>query len=233
MANSPHRLLPPDRSGSDTNRRALLAVNDRVTTMSELANASVRVRDDLIEMEARSFAALAAPGDSLSGEERVALAEVARGLDANGRLEEFARHLYSNPATVAAEHVRKAANDVGDPQTVETIGIVARLSALDRLHTVLGVDPEPLPTPQPGPATGRITRGLKRRHGHVPMPPGPIPVTLDLIPSEAEAFQAMFGPLYMTEEQMGDPHFAREPGLNTPQLETIAARISMFNECFY
>ena len=56
--------------------------------MSELADASVRVRDDLIEMEARSFAALAAPGGSLSGEERVSLAEVARGLDANGRLEE-------------------------------------------------------------------------------------------------------------------------------------------------
>ncbi len=65
------------------------------------------------------------------------------------------------------------------------------------------------------------------------MPPGPIPMTLDLVPSEAEAFRAMFGPLYMTEEQMGDPLFAREPGLNTPQLETIAGRISMINECFY
>ncbi|MCZ6739595.1 MAG: hypothetical protein O7C01_07465, partial [Actinobacteria bacterium] len=54
-------------------------------------------------------------------------------LEANGRLEEFARHLYSSPATVAAEHVRNAADDAGDPQTVETIGIVARLSALDRL----------------------------------------------------------------------------------------------------
>ena len=105
--------------------------------MSELADASVRVRDDLIEMEARSFAALAAPGGSLSGEERVSLAEVARGLDANGRLEEFARHLYASPATVAAEHIRNAADSVGDPQTVETIGIVARFSALDRLHMVL------------------------------------------------------------------------------------------------
>lgn len=204
-----------------------------VATMSELAKAQVRVRDDLIEMADRSFAATAMPGGSLSGQERVALAEAARGSDSNGPLQEFARHLYSSPATVAAEHVRKAANEVGDPETVETIGIVARLSALDRLHTVLGVDLEPLPTPQPGPATGEIAKDLKRRRGHVPMPPGPIPVTLDLVPAEAEAFQAMFGPLYMTEEQMADPLFAREPGLNTPQLETIAARISMLNECFY
>jgi hypothetical protein len=65
------------------------------------------------------------------------------------------------------------------------------------------------------------------------MPPGPIPVTLDLIPSEAEAFRAMFDSLYMTEAQMADPQFGREPGLNTPQLETIASRISMLNECFY
>ncbi|MFV1960839.1 MAG: hypothetical protein ACC658_03305, partial [Acidimicrobiia bacterium] len=183
--------------------------------------------------EESAFSALAAPGGSLSGEERITLAKAARGHDTNGRLEEFARHLYSSPATVAAEHVRKTAADAGDPQTVETIGIVARLSALDRLHMVLDVDLEPLPAPQPGPATGEIAKGLKRRRGHVPMPPGPIPATLDLVPSEAEAFRAMFGPLYMTEEEMGDPHFAREPGLNTPQLETIAARISMLNECFY
>ena len=201
--------------------------------MTELVNAPVPVRDDIIEMEARSFAALAAPGGALSGEERVELAEAARGHDGNGRLDEFARHLYSDPATVAVEHVRRAAKDAGDPKTVETIGIVARLSALDRLHVVLGVDLEPLPAPQPGPATGKITKGLKRRRGHVPMPQGPIPVTLDLVPSEARAFQAMFGPLYMTEEQMGNPQFAREPGLNTPQLETVAARISMLNECFY
>ena len=131
--------------------------------MSELVNASVRVRDDITAMEARSLTALAAPGGSLSGEERVALAKAARGLEGNGRLEEFARHLYSSPATVAAEHVRNAADDAGDPQTVETIGIVARLSALDRLHVVLGVDLEPLPTPQPGLATGDITKGLTRR----------------------------------------------------------------------
>jgi len=210
-----------------------MIVPDRVTTMSGLANAQVRVRDDLIEMAERSFAAIAAPGGSLSGEERVRVAEAARGSNVHGPLQQFARHLYSSPATVALDHVRYAAFDAGDPQTVETIGIVARLSALDRLHTVLGVDLEPLPNPQPGLATGEIARGLKRRRGHVPMPPGPIPVTLDLVPFEAEAFQAMFGPLYMTEEQMGDPLFARNPGLNTPQLETIAARISMLNECFY
>lgn len=219
-------MMPP-------NRAALFWWLDMVTVMSELANVSVPVRDDILTMESSSFAAIAAPGGSLPGEVRVALADAARGRDADGALEQFARHLYSNPATVTVEHVRNAADDAGDPQTVETIGIVSRLSALDRVHQVLDVGLEPLPTPRPGPATGEIAPGLKRRRGHVPMPPGPIPMTLDLVPSEAEAFRAMFGPLYMTEEEMSDPYFGRDPGLNTPQLETVAARISIHNECFY
>lgn len=65
------------------------------------------------------------------------------------------------------------------------------------------------------------------------MPPGPIPVALDLVPGEGEALRAFFGPFYMTEEQMADPSFVRHPGLDTPQLETVAGRVSMLNQCFY
>lgn len=148
-------------------------------------------------------------------------------------LESFARHLYTTPATVREETVRAAADAAGEPETVETIGIVARLAAIDRVHQVLDVDLEPLPDPFPGEPTGNIDESLKRRRCHVPMPPGPIPFALDLLPDEGLRWQEMFGPLYMTEEEMGDPHFHRAPGLDTPQLETVAARISMLNECFY
>ena len=108
-----------------------------------------------------------------------------------------------------------------------------RLSSVDRIHHVLGVDLEPLPEPHLGEPTGEIAEGLKRRRGFLPKPPGEIPVTLDLVPSEGKALRAMFGPMYMTEEEMADPYFERDPGLNTPQLETIAARISLINRCFY
>ena len=133
-----------------------------VTSMSELANALVPVRDDITEMELRSFGALATPGGSLSGEARVALASTARSGETRTDLEEFARHLYSSPATVKAGHVAKAADDAGYPRTVETIGIVARLSALDGVHRALGVNLEPLPAPSPGPATDEIAGSLKR-----------------------------------------------------------------------
>lgn len=201
--------------------------------MPELLNASVVVRHDVIDIEREFLEQLAHAGATLTGEQRVAIARAARH-GANGdALQDFAHHLYEVPATVTEADVRTAAEAAGEPPTVETIGVVARLSAIDRIHSVLGVDLEPLPKPEPGEPTGRVADGLKRRRCHVPMPPGPIPFALDLIPDEGQKWQEMFGPLYMTEEEMGDPHFHRDPGLNTPQLETVAARISALNECFY
>jgi len=201
--------------------------------MSNLVEATVPARRDAIEAEAAQFVALASPGAALSGDKRVALAAAARSGDVTDELQTFARHLYTEPATVHEEHVRVAADVVGDPATVEAVGIIARLSAVDRIHNVLDVDPEPLPEPRPGEPTEQIAGDLKRRRGFLPKPPGEIPTTLDLVPQEGLALRAMFGPMYMTEHEMGDPHFHRTPGLDTPQLETVAARISLLNRCFY
>ena len=201
--------------------------------MSNLLQAATKPRDDVLAAEAQQFVALASPGAVLSGEQRVALAEAARNGETSDELETLAYHLYFEPSTVHENHVRAAADVFGDPATVEAVGIVSRLSSVDRIHSVLDVEPEPLPDPLPGPPTGDIAQGLKRRLGFLPKPPGPIPTTLDLVPAEGHALRAMFGPMYMTEQEMGDPHFRREPGLNTPQLETVAARISLLNRCFY
>jgi len=201
--------------------------------MSNLLKASIHPRQDAIDAEVAQFAVLASPGAVLTGEERVAVASAARTGETTGQLQVFARHLYAEPASVQEQHVRTAANEAGDPATVEAVGIVARLSSVDRVHDVLDIDLEPLPQPLRGEPTGRIADGLKRRRGFLPKPPGEIPTTLDLVPQEGEALRAMFGPMYMTEHEMGDPHFHRHPGLDTPQLETVAARISLLNQCFY
>ncbi len=201
--------------------------------MSNLLEASVQPRQDAIEAEQAQFVALASPGAVLTGTQRVTLAAAARTGQVADGLETLAHHLYTEPAAVHEQHVRKAADLFGDPATVEAIGIVSRLSSVDRIHTVLGVDPEPLPEPLPGEPTEAVAKGLKRRRGFLPKPPGEIPTTLDLVPGEGHALRAMFGPMYMTEHEMGDPNFRREPGLNTPQLETVAARISLLNRCFY
>jgi hypothetical protein len=129
--------------------------------------------------------------------------------------------------------VRMTADIVGDPTTVEVIGIVSQLSAIDGFHHALGIDVEPLPDPIEGEPTGAFTPDLKRRRTHVPMPPGPIPVALDLTPSEGRAMEAIAGPLYMTYEEMALDDFARDPGLNRAQMELISSKTSHNNACFY
>ncbi|MEA1903146.1 MAG: hypothetical protein U9N56_06440, partial [Actinomycetota bacterium] len=145
--------------------------------MSQLTNAAVPVRQDVIDIEQKFIRQLAAPGPSLNGKERLAVATAARhGSMGDNELHGLANHLYASPSTVTEEHVRAAADSGGEPQTIEVIGIVSRLSAIDRIHQVLDVDLEPLPQSLPGVPTGKIAEDLKRRRCHVPMPPGPIPV---------------------------------------------------------
>jgi hypothetical protein len=139
----------------------------------------------------------------------------------------------NDPATVTGADVRSAADIAGDPQTVETIGVVCQLSAVDAFHKALGLDLPPLPSPQAGEPSGEITPHLKRRRTHVPVPPGPIPVTLDLVPSEGRMLEALAGPQYMTYADMAFPDYARTPGLNRSQMELISSRLSFHNECFY
>lgn len=145
----------------------------------------------------------------------------------------FAAKLYRDPADVTGNDVALVAESVGFPKVVETIGVISRLAAIDRFHIVIGIQPPELPQPVEGDPTGEIIPDLQKRRGHVPMPPGPIPVSLDLVPAEGRAMMDLHGSLYMSEEQMEDAAFARVPGLNTPQLEVVATRVSLLNECFY
>ena len=139
----------------------------------------------------------------------------------------------TDPGAVDEGLVRYTADIVGDPMTVEVVGIVSQLSAVDGFHDALGIDVEPLPDPVEGEPTGAITPDLKRRRTHLPMPPGPIPVSLDLTPSEGLAMEAMAGPLYMTYGEMAFDNFERDPGLNRAQMEFISSRVSHRNACFY
>jgi hypothetical protein len=116
---------------------------------------------------------------------------------------------------------------------VEVISLVSMLSAVDGAHRALTADLESLPSPVAGETTGDIAMGLNRRRTNVPMPPGPIPVALDLLPDVGRVFQASFGPQYMTGVEMASDRFERTPGLNRAQMEIVSTRVSLHNRCFY
>lgn len=210
--------------------------------MFDFAGSPAPVRSDVVYAYRSVWRHLAGPGPTLTGDQRVGLMQSARDRSSK-RLTESWGHstelgaladtLYHTPKDVDGTMVRAAADVDGDPMTVEVIAVVSILSSIDGTHRGLGIDLEPVPDPRPGVPTEHIAEGLKRRRLHIAAPPGPIPFTLDLLPSEGAAFQSLFGPQYMTGREMALDTFRRDPGLDRAQIEVVSARTSMHNECFY
>jgi hypothetical protein len=213
-----------------------------VSAVFDFTGAPVSVRQDLRDAYAEIWHHLASPGPTLTATERIALAEYVRAassdttppwIDHPEPLLHLAATLFTDPALVTPDTVRSAAEVSGDPMVVEVIALVSMLSAVDGAHRALTAAIEPLPSPERGSPTGDIAVGLSRRRTNVPMPPGPIPVALDLLPDVGRAFQASFGPQYMTGEEMASDRFERNPGLNRAQMEIVSTRLSLHNRCFY
>jgi hypothetical protein len=210
--------------------------------MFQFNGSPVPVRKDLKTAYSEIWSHLASPGPTMTGVQRVGLAgyvRAARSRDTPtwialpASVLNLAALLFSDPASVDGSTVRFAADDVGDPMTVEAISLVSMLSAVDGSHRGLTSSLEPLPIPGDGPPTGLITEGLKQRRTHIPMPAGAIPSALGLLPDVGQVFQNSFGPQYMTGAEMAFDDFERNPGLNRAQIEIVSSRTSLHNKCFY
>ena len=210
--------------------------------MFEFTGSPVPVREDLKNAYGDIWTHLAGPGPTLTGSHRVSLAAFVRAArsgdtpawpDLPTSVLNLAALLFTDPGEVDRSSVRAAADDAGDPMTVEVISLVSMLAAVDGGHRGLTAKLEPLPTPREGAPTGVIAEGLKQRRTHIPMPTGAIPLALDLLPEVGRLFQDSFGPQYMTEHEMGFDDFGRTPGLNRAQIELVSSRTSLHNKCFY
>lgn len=115
---------------------------------------------------------------------------------------------------------------------VEIVGVVSRGIAIDTYERGIGRTPRDLPTPRPGPPSGDVVAGARRRAGWVPTVGaiGP-PTALDAVPPEADAQEALHGALYLSYAEMGDLHAAS--GLTRAQMELVAARVSYLNDCLF
>jgi hypothetical protein len=195
----------------------------------------VPIRDDLIDAHVAIWRHFAQPGHVLDANERHTILKMARNNsyaddDDLGRLTST---LYGNPAGVSEDMVRSAIATSGEPAVVETVALASMLAAVDSTHHALGASLEPLPEPLHGEPSGNMATGMKKRRTRVAMPTTSITRALDLLPNENTAYAAACGSLYMTFAEMSSPLFERSPGLNRSQLETVAARTSLLNECFY
>ena len=232
-------LIPasPRRSGY----LGVVITTGGVPVLSGQEGGQPSIRRDVTDNLARTFANLAAPGASWTGEERLAIATEARRARSGGpaadgvpaEAVEAARTLADRPAAARRTWVeRLVAGGLGYPRYVELVGIVSRVVAADTFVAALGRAVEPLPPAVPGEPTGDIADGARPGKGWVPMVGGTsITQALSLIPAENAELERFHGPMYLTFEEMSQPTIAR--GLTRPQMEVLAARTSAFNECFY
>ena len=205
-------------------------------------NQIVEVSDEYGDAIDREWARLANPSSFFTGAQRVALAEEAR------------RQRNGDPTPtgavdgVAAEAARLIATRAKDARAewvdgleqrglmryayVEVIGLVARLEAVDVFEFALGRPLRPLPKPVPGDPTGIVDPAASMQGAWVPTTDVPnAPVSLSAIPNESRALHDIHGSFFITNEQIIQFDLVKD--LIRPQMEIVAARASMLNECFY
>ena len=189
----------------------------------------------------REWHRLRSPGGWWSGAERVEIAAVARA----------ARREHDPPATsLPAAAVEAATRLSADPHAtdvwiaeldaqglsalayVEILGVVARLNAIDTFLFGIGQAEQPLPDPLPGRPSGETVPDARLNGGLVPtVGPASPPNGLSAVPGEAEALLDLHGVLYLSLSEMGDLHIDKD--LSRAQLEFVAARTSLLNDCFF
>jgi len=189
----------------------------------------------------REWRRLAAPGTWLTGAERVAVAAAARGEKSSSTpAERAARGIHDRPAELRREWLAGLeAEGLALLEYVEVLGIVARLRAVDTFRFGLGTGFLPLPEPLAGePCRERVDEAVVS-NGWVPTvgPAWPLTV-LSSVPAENRAMEDVHSVLYLSATfdekgpSMGNTQAVRD-GLTRTQMEFVAARTSLLNDCFY
>lgn len=179
---------------------------------------------------------IAAAGTTLSGAQRIEIAHTARSVGTGkvpGGNDTTAQRTAAKIATGA--HLL-AASDVAsfdDPATyVEILGVVARTMAIDTTARGLAASAVRFPPTHDATTTGRTDPSARQRSALVPTVGAAGPTSaLSLVPSENAAQEDLHGALYLTYTEMGDIKIRK--GLPRWQLELVAARTSLINECFF
>jgi hypothetical protein len=200
----------------------------------------------------------AARSCSLCSKRKVALSPHATpgSHDAASDLSESAieaiHRIVSDPGRLSqAWYQRTTSSGLSDAAYVELLSVVAITTAVDTFDRASGAPLRPLPAPLPGMPTQQRPAGAKPGLGWIPMlapedvtsddPPlytstgrigGNVHRALSLVPRAMMQFWDMFETLYLPQDAMRD--FGREyRAINHAQIEMLAARVAVRNQCVY
>jgi alkylhydroperoxidase family enzyme len=212
--------------------------------MFQFDRSLLHVKPDLADAFRVVWTQLAAPGTWWTGTERVSLAKVGRaayageeppsGTGLSKAAVAAATLLGAKPSAITKQAIVDwEQSGLDSNRYVELVGVVSRVTAVDTFHRALGCDLEPLPTPSPGEPTRNLPAiPARTTKAWVPMigPPS-IPISLSAVPTESDGLEALHAAMYLAYEEMGNPVIQR--GLSRVQMELVAARASVVNECFF
>lgn len=192
---------------------------------------------------------LATCGTWFSGSQRLSIAAAARATDDARRLD--TPDASPNESADAADELSPAALDAAAmialaPATmtnsdierwesaglnrfelIEIVGIVSRLHAVDTLLLLNGTPVADLPPPVAGTPRRKAPRKAKQRASRLPTTaPGAIGA-LSGVPAESEARDRLHRALF------GADRLAALPGLTRLQMEFLATKTSIVNQCVY
>ncbi len=213
------------------------------------------------EAQRSTIGAIAAPGDWLTGEQRVAVWREVRDAATNDLDQERKQALSPNAidgahaasaelSASAMEVVHRTASDpgrltrawadeqiatLGEETYTELIGVTAIVTVVDRFHRAMGRPEVPLPDPTTGEPAQVRPDDVGDIGAWVSQTVGPtkanVSRTLSLVPVTNQTWR-----------QLVDTHYSRGPEfmnlqwdfpLSRPQAELVATRSTALNECFY
>jgi len=208
-----------------------------------------------------AIAAVAAPGDWLTGAQRVEAWRHARA--AGDDVLDQQRRAAISPFAVEGEHpgtellpaaavevVHRVASDpgrltrtwaaplidaLGEETYTELVGIVAITSVVDRFADAMGEARPDLPTPGPGSPMQVRPDDVGDVGAWVSQTTGPttanVSRTLSLVPVTNAPWRELVDTHYSRGAQFMDAVWHRP--LTRPQVELVASRTTAWNECFY
>lgn len=226
----------------------------------EYVHTDLPIRAATISSHRDSWDRLARAGRWWNGQERIEIARVGRaarsfeavGSDILPKSAVYAiQKLVVDNANLNREWYEDviAADGLSEDRYVELVAVIVHALSIDEFHRALGLDLEPLPLPLPGEPTGQRPAKAEQRDSWPPIVPrdglqpgdakfyGPLEwganviSALSLIPENVRWLHDLSEGHYLSFAEMRMPDPLR--AISRPQIELIAARVSVLNECFY
>lgn len=235
------------------------------------------IRDDIGREHRAFWQRLAEAASWWTGTQRVAIAAASRGAldcrlcrarkaalspnavqgthDHDGDLPEVVvdavHRIVTDQGRITRRYVEdNVAQGLDKPAYVELVGIVVAVFSIDEFHRALGLDLEPLPSPQGGEITRYQPARLSEDIGFVPtIPPdgaigneadlwppnrtANVVRALSLVPNALRDWRAIASAQYLSFAGMQNFVKDEARSLTRMQMELVAGRVSAVNECFY